>query len=79
MLLTVPAGDKCVRRGMRIYDPEAIESLIPDIEQVRFFCKPRRHSNWEEVSASEISNLEYESYEAIAPAQGVAFMVSKKT
>jgi 2-polyprenyl-3-methyl-5-hydroxy-6-metoxy-1,4-benzoquinol methylase len=79
MLLTVPAGKKCVRRGMRIYDPEAIESIVPNIEQVRFFSKPTRHSDWEEVSASDIRNLEYERYEAIAPAQGVAFIVSKTT
>lgn len=79
MLLTVPAGKKCVRRGMRIYDPEAIESLVPDIEQARFFRKPERYSDWEEVSASEIQSLTYENYEATVPAQGVAFVVSRKT
>jgi hypothetical protein len=78
MLLTLPAGKKCIRRGMRIYDPEAIKNLVPNIEQLRFFYKPGRYSDWEEGSAPEISTLEYKSYEAIAPVEGVAFIVSRK-
>jgi len=78
MLLTVPAGKRCVKRGMRIYDLEAIEDLVPDIERVLFFRKPGRHADWEEVSAYEIQDLVYDNYEAIAPAQGVAFIVSRK-
>jgi hypothetical protein len=79
MLLTVPAGKKCVRRGMRIYDHHAVESLVPDIEQVRYFRKAGRFSDWEEVTESEIGSLTYEDYEAVAPAQGLAFIVSRKT
>jgi hypothetical protein len=78
MLLTVPAGKPCLKRRMRIHDLEATRRLIVDIERIRFFCKPDRYSDWEEVSDSEIRKLTYEDYEASAPAQGVAFIVSKK-
>ena len=79
LLLTVPAGKKCVRRGMRIYDHQAIESLVPNIEQARYFRKAGRFADWEEVSESEIGSLTYEDYEAVAPAQGLAFIISRKT
>jgi len=78
LVLTVPAGKACVRRGMRIYDSKAIERLVSDIEQIRFFWKRGRFSDWEETTAKEIENLTYEDYESRAPVQGVAFIVAKK-
>lgn len=78
LLLTVPAGKPRVARGMRIYDLDGIEALVDEIEQIRFFQKSGRFADWEKTSAAQIQNLSYDSYEATAPVQGVAFIVSKK-
>lgn len=79
MLLTLPAGKPCVRRGMRIYDMKAIEKLVGEIELIRFFWKHGRFSNWEETDAMKIAHLSYQDYDSTAPVEGVAFVVAKKS
>lgn len=78
MIITVPAGKPCVHRGMRIYDEERIRDVFPEVDILRFFYKPDRHQMWEETSSDMISKLVYEDYNALAPAQGLAVIVSRK-
>ncbi|MFQ5583981.1 MAG: class I SAM-dependent methyltransferase, partial [Calditrichia bacterium] len=78
LIITVPAGKPCIERGMKIYNEEKIRKLIPNIETIRFFYKKRRISDWVETTSEVISELVYEDYYALTPAQGVAFIVAKK-
>lgn len=78
LILTLPAGKPCVKRGMRIYDDKQIRSIVPNIQVLRFFMKETRYGQWRETDAETISQLQYENYELSASVQGFAFIVSKK-
>ena len=78
LIITLPAGRPCVERGMRIYDGQSIKELVPDIKIMRFFYKPDRYGEWQETTEEVISKLIYDNYYTISPAQGVAFIVSRK-
>lgn len=78
LIITVPAGSKRTARGMRIYDDAAVRELVPDVETLRYFHKPARYEMWTETDAQAISSLEYENYNTLAPAQGIAIVVGRK-
>lgn len=81
MLLTMPAGKSCTKRGMRIYDETTVKALVPEgakIELLKFYSKPSRYGYWKESSAQEIAGLEYDEYFTMVPAQGVVFMTLRK-
>jgi 2-polyprenyl-3-methyl-5-hydroxy-6-metoxy-1,4-benzoquinol methylase len=69
LIVTVPAGKPRIERGMRIYNERKIREMIPGIQVIKLFYKERRKI---------ISNLEYENYHTLAPAQGIAFVIAKK-
>ena len=79
LIITLPAGKKCTKRGMRIYDMELIKNLIPNIKLIRFFYKPHRYGDWRETSSETISALIYDDYYAASPVQGVAIIIANKT
>lgn len=79
LIITLPAGKTCIERGMRIYDRQAIEELVPNIKKIKFFYKTNRYGDWQETTDEVISNLTYENYYVRSPAQGVAFIVASKT
>lgn len=79
LYLTVPAGRNTVEAGWyRVYDTKAIRELVPGIETLRLFHKPGRYGAWAECGSEEIDSLAYEDYGAMAPIQGVAFIVARK-
>jgi SAM-dependent methyltransferase len=77
LIVTVPAGRPCIRRGMRIYDAERLRALIPGIQELRFFAKPSRYGAWRETDEATIASLTYDRYNATSPVQGVAFVVAQ--
>jgi len=79
LIITLPAGKTCIERGMRIYDGQAVKELVPMIETMRFFYKPNRYGEWQETTEEVISKLIYDDYRTISPAQGVVFIVSRKS
>ena len=79
LIITVPAGKPCIERGMRIYDGQAIRKSIPEIHTLKFFYKPSRYGDWQETTEDVISKLTYDNYYSPSPAQGLAFIVSKKS
>jgi len=79
LIITVPFGKFAIERNMRVYNHEKLLELIPNIEVARFFFKPSRQGEWRETNWAEINNLKYEHYYQISPAQGVAFIVAKKS
>jgi SAM-dependent methyltransferase len=77
LILSVPAGKPCVRRGMRVYDAALVRQLVPvEPTMLRFFAKAGRHGDWQETTSEAISRLEYEDYERASPAEGMAFLVA---
>lgn len=78
LIITVPAGEKRIEPGMRIYDEQAVKELVGNIETLRFFYKPGRYEMWRETRGETISSLKFENYHALAPAQGVALVVARK-
>ena len=78
MIVTLPAGKKCIERGMRIYDHAGVQNLIPNIKVLKYFYKPGRFDDWEETGPEHIDGLVYENYHITSPAQGVAFIVAEK-
>jgi SAM-dependent methyltransferase len=77
--LTVPAGRSTTAAGWyKVYDSSSLRQMIPGIEVLRFFAKRGRYDAWEECGAAEIDSLVYEDYSAMAPVQGVAFIVARK-
>ena len=79
LLVTLPAGKNATERGMRIYDPDSVNQLIPNIEVQRYFYKTSRYGNWQETTPENISSLVYDDYNALSPAQGVVFVKARKT
>jgi 2-polyprenyl-3-methyl-5-hydroxy-6-metoxy-1,4-benzoquinol methylase len=79
MFLTVPAGRPCIERGMRIYDTKAIRSLVPGIETIRLFQKEHRYTSWHESTSEQVDRLVYDDYHTRCPAQGVAFIIARKS
>lgn len=78
LIITLPAGKPCIERGMRIYDRQAIECLVPNIEILRFFYKPDRYGEWQETTEEVIQKLIYDKYYVPAPVQGLSFIYSVK-
>lgn len=79
LIISLPAGKCCIERGMRIYDRQAIEELVPNIKTLKLFYKPNRYGEWQETTEEVISTLIYDNYNTTVPAQGVAFIVSEKS
>jgi len=79
LIISLPAGKCCIERGMRIYDRQAIEKLVPNIKTLKLFYKPNRYGEWQETTEEVISTLIYDNYNIISPAQGVAFIASEKS
>ena len=78
LIVTLPAGKPFVGRGMRIYDAQMINNLIPNIETIRFFHKSTRYGQWKETTGETVSTLEYDEYYKTCPVQGVAFVIARK-
>ncbi|KAA3613673.1 MAG: class I SAM-dependent methyltransferase [Calditrichaeota bacterium] len=78
-IITLPAGKRCIKRGMRIYDRQAIEELVPNIKTLKMFYKPHRYGDWQETTDDVISSLVWDNYNTTSPAQGVGFIVSEKS
>lgn len=78
LIMTVPAGKPCIERGMRVYDGRSIRALVPNVETLKFFSKKSREADWVETSEEAIATLVYDNYQTTSPAQGVAFIVSRK-
>jgi SAM-dependent methyltransferase len=80
LYLTVPAGRPPQEGGWyRVYDAEALRELVPNIEVLRCFWKPKRYGTWSECAPEQVSGLVYDNYfTALAPVQGVAFIVARK-
>jgi 2-polyprenyl-3-methyl-5-hydroxy-6-metoxy-1,4-benzoquinol methylase len=76
LLTTVPAGAPTIRRNMRIYDEARLRAVLPAESTIRWFAKTDRYGAWSEVTARDIEDLRYESYEAVSPAQGLAFVTT---
>ena len=81
MILTMPAGKPCEKRGMRVYNQERTKGIVPEgakIETLKFYSKNGRYGHWQESGADEIATLEYDNYFTMVPAQGVVFIVLRK-
>ncbi|MCL4509976.1 MAG: DUF268 domain-containing protein [Bacteroidetes bacterium] len=78
LIVTVPFGKPMIQRNMRIYNRDLLIDLIPNIETERYFFKASRREGWVETTSEQIGNLEYDDYNASAPAQGVAFVIAEK-
>lgn len=68
LIVTLPAGKRCTKRGMRIYDLESIKKLIPNIKVIKLFSKAERCGDWKETTPETISTLVYENYYTTSPA-----------
>lgn len=79
LYFTVPVGRvRTVGRYYRVYDNRALHELVPEMELVRVFGKEQRYAGWREMTLDQISSLDYDNYEEMAPVQGVAFIVAVK-
>ena len=79
LYLTVPVGKSLINDRFRVYSPEDIRELVPNIKVLRFFSKPTLYSSgWSEIKEEDVASIEYEDYNVPAPVQAVAFIIARK-
>jgi hypothetical protein len=72
LFFTVPAGTRSEQHGYRVYDPPALEAILPVPGAIRYFAKPGREGAWREVSGAEVALHRYDNYTADFAVEGVA-------
>ena len=78
LFFTVPAGARCEQHGYRVYDPPALEAMLPVPGSIRYFAKPGREGSWREVAPAYVAGHRYANYAADFAVEAVAVVVLHK-